>query len=344
MNGSETLPADEIAPAGGLFLPVARRAFGFAAGVVRKSPAFVGALAFFVAMMTAFIILSPEVFLRPEAYTAIFASLPLLIIMAVPSTFVITAGEIDLSFPSVVGVTALVFATAAAGGVNPFAALVLALLSGLGAGVVNGVLVTMIGLPSLVATLGMYFLLRGVVNMVTQGLPTELPSLQGSLFRRLFVGEIGTVPVQMFWGMGFAFVGILLFTKHRFGAHVRAAGDNELTTREMGVNVNLVRTRAFMYVGLAAGLVGVLEVLINNTFWPTVGDDLLLLVLTSVFVGGTPTRGGVGSVAGAVVGAFSVSFLEEGLIAAGLSGFYTQFFYGLLIVLSLTAHSLRRKR
>jgi simple sugar transport system permease protein len=241
MNGSETLPAEEIAPAGGFILPVGRRAFRFAAGVARKSPAFVGALAFFVAMMTAFIILSPEVFLRPEAYTAIFASLPLLIIMAVPSTFVITAGEIDLSFPSVVGVTALVFATAAAGGVNPFAALVLALLSGLGAGVVNGVLVTMIGLPSLVATLGMYFLLRGVVNMVTQGLPTELPSLHGSLFRRLFVGEIGTIPVQMFWGMAFAFVGILLFTKHRFGAHVRAAGDNELTTREMGVNLNLVR-------------------------------------------------------------------------------------------------------
>jgi simple sugar transport system permease protein len=95
---------------------------------------------------------------------------------------------------------------------------------------------------------------------------------------------------------------------------------------------------------LSAAFAGVLSVLINNTFWPTTGDGYLLPTLAAVFVGGTPTWGGVGTVTGAVIGCFTVGFINTGIIAAGLTGFYTQFFYGLVIILSLLGHRFNQPR
>lgn len=75
-----------------------------------------------------------------------------------------------------------------------------------------------------------------------------------------------------------------------------------------------------------------------------IGDGYLLPVLAAVFVGGTPTWGGVGTVPGAAIGAFIVGFIETGVIAAGLTGYYTRFFYGLIIILSLIGHKLNQPR
>jgi simple sugar transport system permease protein len=276
------------------------------------------------------------VFLVADAYTAVFVSLPLLIILAAPLVFVVASGEIDLSFPSTVGVTALVFAETAH--TNAGLALVLAILAGIGAGAVNAILVMRFGLSSLVATLGMYFFLRGIVELVSQGIGIPLDFMQFSTFHNVLVGRIGSFPVQMLWGLGLGLVGVVLFNRHKFGAHIRATGDNTLAATEMGIDVRRTKTLAFMYVGASAAIVGVLSILININFFPTVGDGLLLTVLAAVFVGGTPAWGGVGTVAGAIVGAFTISFIEPGIIASGLTGFYTQFFYGLVIILSLVGH------
>src|SRR5262249_24935336 len=152
--------------------------------------ALLGALGFFVVMMVVFIVAAPTVFLEIDAYTAVFVSLPLLIILATPLVFVVAAGEIDLSFPSTVGITALVFANAAQGGITSVAALVLAILAGIGAGAVNAILVLRFGLSSLVATLGIYFLLRGIVQLVSQGIGIPLDFMQFSTFHDVFVGRI----------------------------------------------------------------------------------------------------------------------------------------------------------
>jgi simple sugar transport system permease protein len=112
----------------------------------------------------------------------------------------------------------------------------------------------------------------------------------------------------------------------------------------MGINVGRVRTYAFVYVAVAAALVGVFSVMINNTFWPTTGDGYLLPTLAAVFVGGNPTYGGSGTVFGAVIGAFIIGFIQTGIIAAGLTGFFTQFFYGLIMILALIGHRFNDSR
>ena len=112
----------------------------------------------------------------------------------------------------------------------------------------------------------------------------------------------------------------------------------------MGVNVQRVRILTFVFMGLGAALAGVFSTMVNYTWWPTTGDGYLLPAIASVFVGGTPTWGGVGTIAGGAIGALIVSFIQSGIVAAGLSGFYVQFFNGLIIILALIGHRWNQKR
>jgi simple sugar transport system permease protein len=303
----------------------------------------VGALGVFLLIQATFTVISPNIFLRPEVYTAEFSSLPPLMILSVALVFVITAGEIDLSFPSVIGLGAYVFSLIVTGGGNPFLGLAAAAATGAAVGVVNGGLVAYLGLSSLVATLGMNFALAGFLQIETQGYGLTLTQLPGTTFYNVTVGSIGAFPVQMIWGLCFVALGIVLFRRHRFGARVAYVGDNAESAREMGMNVRWVKTCAFMFMGFAAGIAGVFAVLVDNSFYSTTGQGFLLLALAAVFVGGTPTTGGVGTVAGAAVGAFTVSFIEPDVLTAGGSGFYTQFFYGLIIIASLIGHKVRHR-
>lgn len=305
----------------------------------------VSALGVLIVLLIAFTIANPKVFLNLQLYTAVFTSLPLSIILAVPLVFVIASGEIDLAFPSVIGVAAWAFALVVQAGASPVLAVVAALSAGALAGFVNGLLVTRAKLSSLVSTLGMNFLLRGLINLGTQGQGIPLTAhLSDSTFRSIFAGELGPIPTQMLWAIAFAVVGVLLFNYHKFGAQICCVGDNQESAREMGINVAGVRTMAFVYVGIAAGCVAILSNALNLIFWPNTGDGFLLSTLAAVFVGGTPTWGGVGTVTGAVIGTFTVGFVSTGIIAAGLTGFYTQFFYGLVIILSLLGHRFNQPR
>jgi ribose/xylose/arabinose/galactoside ABC-type transport system permease subunit len=296
------------------------------------------ALVVFVAMLVIFTFANPRVFLNPALYGAVFISLPITMILCVPLVFMVAIGEIDLSFPSVVGLGAWAFAWSVQSGYSPWAGLWFALFVGALAGVLNGLLVTKVGLSSLVSTIGMQFFLRGLIQIGNQGLGIPLTSLAESSFYYWLVGRFFGIPMQMIWGLLFALLGWVLFTRHVFGARVCCIGDNPQSAKEMGINVDRYKIYAFVYVGVAAALAGVLSALVNLNFWPNTGDGYLLPTLAAVFVGGTPTWGGVGTIVGAIIGACTVGFIETGLIAAGFTGFFTQFFYGLVIILSLIGH------
>ncbi len=306
------------------------------------------ALLIFVLLIAFFIFENPKVFLNPTLYTSVFTSLPLSVILVVPLVFIVAAGEIDLSFPSIIGVAAWGFAACAQSSLGPVVGLGVAILLGMLAGLVNGLLVTKVGLSALVSTLGMNFLLRGLIQMGTQGQGIPLTFLRDTAFYQVMVGKIAFAgilfPVQMIWGLAFAAVGWWLFNRSQFGVHICCVGDNSESAREMGIDVDRTKIMGFVYIGIACAFAGVLSTLINNTFWPTTGDGYLLAALAAVFVGGTPTWGGVATITGAVIGAFIVGFIETGLISSGFTGFYTQFFYGVVLILSLVAHRFNQQK
>jgi len=293
----------------------------------------------FLILLIIFILGNPDVFLSYRIYIAVFTTLPILIILSTSLVFIIASGEIDLSFPAVIGIGGLVFSQIVGLGINPILALVGAIAAGCLIGFINGVLVSRLEISSLVLTLGMNFLIRGFILITTTGIARSMLFMRDSKFYGIFVGnKLGAFPVQMLWAIGWVIFIWLLFYRHRFGGQVLFTGDNVKSAREMGVNVIRIKILTFMLMGAGAGLAGVFIVLINNMFQPTTGDGYLLIALAAVFIGGTPTWGGRGTIFGAIVGAFILGFLEAGIIGAGLTGHYTKFFYGLIMVLALIGH------
>jgi ribose/xylose/arabinose/galactoside ABC-type transport system permease subunit len=313
-------------------------------GFVFQNRRAISALLIFVTLMVIFTAANPKVFLSNRTYSAVFLSLPVTLFVAVPLVFVVAAGEIDLSFPAVVGVSSWAFALALRAGWDPFLAMIPAIIVGLVTGLAVGLLVAYADLSSLIATLGMNFLLRGLINIGSQGLGIQFPEIKNTILYQIFASKIEKFPVQMIWGLLFVAVGWLIFNLHKSGAHVRFVGDNPDSAQEMGINVKRVRVCTYIFVGFGAALAGVLSVLINRNWWPTTGDGLMLPTLAAVFVGGTPTWGGVATVVGSSIGVFVIAFIETGIIAAGLTGYYTRFFNGLVIILSMIGHRFNAPR
>ena len=130
-----------------------------------------GALIFFVVMLAAFIASSPEVFLTVGIYSAVFLSLPLFAIMGMSLVFVTAAGEIDLAFPSIIPLSGLAFAwTLQQTNLNFILAAIFSVVVGISCGLLNGFLITKLGLSSLITTLGMNFAFIGLTNVLNLSL------------------------------------------------------------------------------------------------------------------------------------------------------------------------------
>jgi ribose/xylose/arabinose/galactoside ABC-type transport system permease subunit len=298
-----------------------------------------GAAAFFIIMMTIFIIASPRVFLDVGIYSAVLLSLPIFIILGLGLVFVTVAGESDLSFPSIVPLCGLAYSvTFKSLDLNFFAGLAAALVVGVLCGFINGLLVTRLGLSSLITTLGMNFALIGLTQVLNRGEIRILSEFDDSKIRHAIVGSWGPIPSQMFWAAGIALILGLIFHRHKFGIHAHIAGDNPDAGRAMGINIERTKTMAFVIVGICSALAAVIAILLNSTYYATMGEGLLLPVLAAVFVGGTPVGGGKGTIGGLVIGAATVVFIQTGVVAIGLDGYYTSLGFGVVIVLSLLGH------
>jgi simple sugar transport system permease protein len=297
-----------------------------------------GSLAVFLLMMAIFIFANPRVFTTWALYSSVLTTLPVAIFMTVPLVFVVTAGEIDLSFPATMGFAAWMFALVVQAGYDPFLGIAAAVVTGTLLGLLVGSLVVYANLSSLIATLGMNFVLRGVILIFTEGKSISLATLNQTWAFKIFSTVQWGVPVQIYWALAFTIFSAFLYRRHRFGVQVHIVGDNPDSAQQMGIDVRRVRIKTFAFVGIGAAIAGIFSTMINFTWWPTAGDGYLLPVLASVFVGGTPPWGGIGTVFGGAIGALTVSFIQTGIVGAGLSGFYVQFFNGLIIILSLLGH------
>jgi simple sugar transport system permease protein len=181
--------------------------------------------------------------------------------------------------------------------------------------------------------------------VLTQGGNYSLEFIKQTIFFPLFVGKIGGYfPMQMVWLIVITVLGWVLLNRHIFGAHIYLIGDNKNSAELMGINVGQTRIQAFMLVGLVSALAGVIASFYVAYFWPSLGDGYLLSTLASVFLGGTSVFGGVGTILGSFLGAFIIGAIEAATVAIGLTGFWTQLIYGLIIVLSVIMHTYLRKR
>jgi simple sugar transport system permease protein len=318
----------------------------------RSYSAQLGILGVFFALWFAFIVSAPRTFLSAQIYYAFMSSIPFFAIMAIPLTMVVIAKEIDLSFPSVmaIGMVSFDWTYHATSFFNDatlqvFLAIAAALLTGAIVGWLNGYIIVRFAIPSLVVTIGTQFLWRGAVLVLTQGANFSLTYITSTFFYPLLVGKIaGYVPAQMVWLVVVTVIGWALMNRHRFGAHLYLIGDNIKSAELMGINTGARRIEVFVLMGLVAAFAGLLYSFYVAYFWPSVGDGYLLSTLAAVFLGGTSVFGGTGTILGTFLGAFIIGTIEAGTVAVGLTGYWTNLIYGLIIVLSVIMHTYLRKR
>jgi simple sugar transport system permease protein len=305
----------------------------------------VGILGVGIFIWLLFLLGSPRTFLSGDIYVAFMSTTPFFALMAIPLTLVIISAEIDLSFPSIMafGVTAFDVVFRATGSV--WLGFFACLAAGILAGWLNGIIVVKIGIPSLVATIGTQFFWRGVVMVVTNGQGLGMTPVRSTILSPALVGRIGgLVPAQFVWTIGFAVVVWFFLNRHKFGAHVYLTGDNVESARLMGVNVDRTKILAFAAVGLAAAFAGFVVSTEVIFFWPTLGEGYMLNTLASVFLGGTSVFGGTGTVFGTFIACFIIGAINAGIVAAGLTGFWTSLIYGLIIVVSVALQTMLSKR
>ena len=302
-----------------------------------------------VVLIVVFMITAPDVFLKWRIYMSFLQTVAPPLILGLGLTFVITAGEIDLSFPATVAFSGYVFTScfknfsgsmdaslAAAGG------LVLALVAGAMVGYINGVIVAKVGVPSIMATLAAQFFWYGVTVLLAGGLQAALTTIENNGIHSLFVGriygvipnpergEIG-IPVQALWALALTIFLWFILNRHRFGEAVMFIGDNPNVARVMGINVEATRIQLFTLMGVIAAFAGVILTLEMRVFYPTQGQGMLLPVMAAVFIGGTSIAGGVGLIVGTFFGSYIIGSLEAGVVATGVSGFWVQLVQGLVM-------------
>ncbi|MFQ5794717.1 MAG: ABC transporter permease [Candidatus Bipolaricaulia bacterium] len=232
-------------------------------------------------------------------------------LVAVAMTYVIINKDIDLSVGSVFALATVVFGVLVKfQGMNAWAAAAVVLGVGLAAGLVNGLLATVFRLPAFIATLGMFFLARGLTLMLSGGFniigfPNSRPPnlhpfyLLGQSTSISHAGELNNM-VWIF--LGVALIGAFVLRWTVFGYKVYATGGNQEAAILAGINTHWVRIRAFLFSGFAAAVAGLINVAWIRRATPDVAVGFELLVIAAVVVGGTSLFGGRGSVLGSVLG------------------------------------------
>jgi simple sugar transport system permease protein len=312
----------------------------------RSSPlAFLGRVeglpvaAVLVVLYGLFIVTAPQVFSGYRIYMSFLQTIPPQLVLALGLTFIITAGEIDLSFSAVVAFSGFVFARVFKTVDAPWAAwagVVLALACGALVGYVNGLLVAKIHVPSIMATLASQFFWYGATVLLANGLQLNIKEVRTHVVHTIFVGRIGgIVPAQAFWALGLAVFLWFILNRHKFGEAIMFIGDNPEVARVMGINVEATRIKLFTMNGVIAAFAGLLLTLEINVFFPTQGGGYLLPVMAAVFVGGTSIDGGLGSIVGTFFGAYIIGSLEAGVVASGIGGYWTQAVEGLVMAASV---------
>lgn len=258
--------------------------------------------------------------------------------MAVAMTFVIAAGQIDLSVGAVAGLSSVTTAMAIERW-GPVVGIAAGLLTGIVVGGVNGLLVTRLVMPSFLVTLGMMGVARGFAMWITHTAP--VPILKDHYNNVFGSGDLGPVPSLLIWIVLVTIVGYVVLRKTAYGRQVLATGGNEPAARFSGVDTRRIGWLVLTVSGAVAALAGMLYAgrLHSGRFQWGEGDELS--VIAAVVLGGTSLFGGSGSVMGSVIGALLIGVVNNGLILMGLETSQQVIIRGGIIILAV---ALARRR
>jgi len=255
-------------------------------------------------------------------------------------TFVMLVGEIDLSIVAVAAFSPMVGILSWGMGLPVIGAIVLTLLTGGAAGLVNGLMITKLKIPSLVQTVAMWWVLEGFVLIVTQGqAKAGLPDAW------MFLGTVfvGPIPVLVLFSILVAIVAIIFARGTVTGRRLYLVGGNSRACQAMGIPVDRIRIIAFMLSGVFAALAGYVLSARMGFVSPRFAVEWLLPAIAAPVIAGVSLTGGRGNLLNVIAGAYLVQLIVLVVEAAGVSGYFTEFMQGLLVFIAILVNAGRQR-
>jgi ribose transport system permease protein len=289
---------------------------------------------FFAVVLTFFAItIGDKGFLSVTNLFNIARTTAMVTVIAVAMTFVISAGELDLSVGSTAALSALTCALVMQAGFPWPLAVVAGLASGLIVGSMNGFFVTVIGIPSFLVTLGMMQFIRGLDMRVTYTNPIAVTN---KTYNTIFgSGSLFGIPSLVIWSVAVAALGFVVLKYTGFGREILATGGNRMAAEYSGVKTRRIKFIAFLLSGAAAALAGLLYTGMMQTARFNFGEGAELMAIAAVILGGTSLFGGRGTIIGTFAGSLLIGTINNGLIIMGLDVSEQMMVAGGIIILAV---------
>ncbi len=292
-------------------------------------------------IMIAGLSIATPYFLKPVNIINVIRQISFIAIIAFGSTLVIITAGIDLSPGSVVGVTSVVATMLAHPGDNIFIAIIAGLLIGITAGFINGFLISKMGTPPFIATLGMITAARGAAMLASGGRPVNDIADE---FVFIGAGRVWGVPVPIIILVIIAFIMYVVLNKTPFGRHILAVGGNEEAAKLSGINIGKVKLMVYMIAGLLASVAGIMMSARVASGQPALGVGYEMDAIASTVIGGTSLTGGIGSIGGTLCGALIIGVINNGMNLLGINAYWQQIVKGVIIVFAVILDQMRNKK
>ncbi len=306
----------------------------------RRGGQLTGVVGAFLLIFIASIFISPN-FLTGYNITIMARDLAFIGIVAIAQGMLLLLGDIDVSIGAIAGLCGVIAAALMVNaGVHPVLSMLAGIAAGAVLGFVNGFLITTFNLNSLVLTIGTQTAFTGVNLLVTRG--NTIVGLPEN-FSALGAGTVFEVPIPVFFLVGVFVIGMFLTTKTVYGRQLYAIGNSREAARIVGINEKRVRILTYAIAGTFSGLAGILMAFRLLSAQTAIGATWVLPSIAAPVIGGIATTGGIGSLAGALLGGAIMGVIGNIIVLGGVDVYWQQVFNGLIVVLAITLDSLSRR-
>jgi ribose transport system permease protein len=263
-------------------------------------------------------------------------------IVAFGTMFVLTAGGIDLSVGSVLGLCGGTSGWLMVHGVNMWIAILAGLVLGTIIGLFNGIIITRLGISPFIATFAMLYIARGLLYLITAN--KSLTGFAPNQFKFFSQGYVMGIPTAVWITLIIFLLCFYLFNWTKFGRSVVSVGSNKEAAYLSGISTNNINIRVYALSGLLAAAAGIMLISLLTSVNPGLGTNYELNAIAATVIGGTSLTGGKGSVVGVVVGSIIIQLVSNGMDLLSVNQYYRLIITGLIIVIAVFADQMKSSR
>jgi ribose transport system permease protein len=281
------------------------------------------------------------VFLSFSNIINILRSTSFILIIGIAMTFVLISGGLDLSVGPIVALGGVIAGLSVQSGIPIPVSILLGLLSGMAVGAFSGFTIAAFKIPPLIVTLGMMYVIKGVVLIITKGAPIfPLPQE----FNIIGQGELAGIPFVVLIAVVLGVIAHIILTQTTIGREIHAVGGNIETAYLSGIRINRIKFLVYVLTGAAAAITGILMSARLASAQANSGTGYELLVIAAVIIGGTSLFGGSGTILGTAIGALFMTVVSNGMVILKVSVYWQNLVIGFIIILAVGIDQLKRRK